>query len=57
MYALSATQLEQGAPVSRIFELEASDPESLLVTFLGELLFFSEGEGLAFEPFPHSPVR
>jgi SHS2 domain-containing protein len=51
MYALSGTRLEMGAPVTRTIELNASDPESLLVTFLGELLFLIESENLAFQQF------
>jgi len=51
MMALSGARLEQAPQVRRIFELEAPDPESLLVAFLGELLFLAETEGLGFDGF------
>jgi SHS2 domain-containing protein len=49
MYALAETELSSADGSSREVNLEASDAESMLVAFLGELLFFAENEGLGFE--------
>lgn len=51
MMALSGAQLESEPRVERSLLLEAPDSESLLVNFLGELLFLAEMEGLAFNVF------
>jgi len=51
MYALSGTRLLPGPPEQRTLELFASDAESLLVSFLSELLYFGEQEGLGFDSF------
>jgi SHS2 domain-containing protein len=48
MYALTGAELQEGAHQIRIIELSASDPESLLVSFLSELLYLSEQENLGF---------
>jgi SHS2 domain-containing protein len=51
MYALSGVQLKSESRVSRSFNLEMFDEESLLVDFLNELLWILEGESLAFDHF------
>lgn len=47
MNSLSGT----GPRVTRTFEAEGPDAESLLVAFLSELLYYQEQEGLAFDVF------
>jgi SHS2 domain-containing protein len=50
MYALSEIKLlEGGSRVEQRIQLAASDPESLLVSFLNELLFLQEQDGLGFD--------
>ena len=49
MYALSDTRLQDRPRLERTLEIEASDPEALLVTFLSELLFFGENERIGFD--------
>lgn len=52
MQALGGTQLDFGVePGWRVFELSSADSESLLVSFLSELLFITEQEGLGFEDY------
>ena len=51
MYVLSDTRLEASPRKSRILELSAPDPESLLVTFLSELLYLAERERIGFDRF------
>jgi len=51
MYRLMGTQLNPAARALREVDLEAEDPESLLVTFLAELLFIGEQDGLGFDRF------
>jgi SHS2 domain-containing protein len=51
MHSLSGTVIGTGERVKRTFETEAPDPESLLVAFLSELLYYEEQENLAFERF------
>jgi SHS2 domain-containing protein len=51
MYTLSHTRLAAGPRGAREFEIPFVDPESLLVDFLSELLFFGENEGIAFDSF------
>ncbi len=51
MNALAEVQLEFHQPVTRSVELEAFDRESLLVTFLSELLYLQEQEWIAFDRF------
>lgn len=51
MYALSGVQVTGGGRVQRTFTAEGTDPESLLVAFLSELLYRLEHEGLAFSEF------
>lgn len=51
MNALSGTVIGDGPRLTRTFEAEAPDPESLLVAFLSELLYYQEQENLAFDVF------
>jgi len=51
MYALSGARMEPESQISRTLDLQAADLETLLVSFLDELLFMGEQEGLAFERF------
>lgn len=51
MFALSQTQLAEGALRSIEFELPFSDGEILLVDFLSELLFLAEEQNLAPEQY------
>lgn len=49
MYALAGIRLEAENRLERAVELRARDGESLLVSFLTELLYLCEVEGLAFD--------
>ena len=51
MYALAQTTLETSPRTSRTITINAPDAESLLVDFLGELLYLGEEQGLAFDRF------
>lgn len=51
MYALAGARLGAGPRLARSLELSAPDPETLLVSFLSELLYFSERDGLGFDQF------
>ena len=51
MYALSDTRLGPEARLTREIELQGQDPESLLVSFLTELLYLGESQGLGFDRF------
>ena len=51
MNALAGVSLDDGPRVSRVFEAEAPDAESLLVAFLSELVYAAEQENLAFNGF------
>ena len=51
MNALSRTVIGNGPRMTQTLEVEAPDPESLLVAFLSELLYFQEQENLAFDTF------
>ena len=51
MYHLAGIVLEDGLRETRNFCLDGPDPESLIVTFLSELLYYSELERLAFDTF------
>jgi len=51
MYALMGTTLKPTPRVQRNFKLQADDGESLLVSFLNELLYFGELEDLGFDRF------
>ena len=43
--------LSAGSRTTRVYDAHASDPESMLVAFLGELLYILENEHLAFDRF------
>ncbi len=51
MYQLMGARLRPAPRAVRSLDLEAMDHESLLVTFLDELLYIGEQEGLAFDQF------
>ena len=51
MYTLSGTVLDPGDRIVREIQLDAPDSESLLVSFLAELLFWGESEDLGFDEF------
>ena len=51
MYTLAGICLQPGDRIQRELTLQMNDPESLLVRFLGELLFLGEQEGLGFDDF------
>ncbi len=51
MFLLSGAKLSDGPRVMREFEVTAVDPEGLLVSFLSELLYYGEREGLGFDRF------
>ena len=51
MNALSGTRIGAGPRIQQTFEAEAPDPESLLVAFLSELVYYQEQENLAFDRF------
>src|SRR5512146_725176 len=51
MNALAGARLAAGPELARQIHLAAPDAESLLVTFLSELLFIGEAEKLAFNKF------
>jgi SHS2 domain-containing protein len=51
MYTLAGVRLHPVSRITRTIALSSSDPESLLVSFLGELLYLGEQEGLGFNAF------
>jgi SHS2 domain-containing protein len=51
MNALAGMYLQESPRIKREFCIEAADPETRLVSFLSELLYFSEMEGLGFDDF------
>ncbi len=51
MCALAGVRLAPAGRITRSLELQAADPESLLVSFLSELLFFGWQENLGFDTF------
>ena len=51
MYALLGTQFQPGPRLPRRLELRELDAESLLVSFLSELLYLGESENLGFDGF------
>lgn len=51
MNALTGLRLQPTPRQKRKFQLEASDPERLLVSFLSELLWLGAHEGLGFDVF------
>ena len=51
MSSLSGTVMGKGPRLNHAFEAEAPDAESLLVTFLSELVYYQEQENIAFDDF------
>ena len=51
MYALLQIRLQPGGDYECPVDLDAEDAEGLLVSFLSELLYLTEQEGLGFEMF------
>jgi SHS2 domain-containing protein len=51
MNSLSGTVIGTGPRLTRTFETEGPDVESLLVAFLSELIYYQEQEKLAFDAF------
>ena len=51
MNSLAGTVAGNGPRLKRVFEAEAPDPESLLVAFLSEMLYYQEQENLVFDVF------
>ncbi len=51
MYALAGVRLQPEPRLKRSISLQAGDPESLLVSFLSELLYHLEQEGIGFDQF------
>jgi SHS2 domain-containing protein len=51
MYALAGVQIEAAPRIVRRMELQANDPEILLVGFLNQLLWLGESDQLAFDQF------
>ena len=49
MYALAGTILVDEPSTIRSLTIKATDPEDMLVSFLSELLFIGEDEGLGFD--------
>jgi SHS2 domain-containing protein len=51
LYALSGTILQNQPRMTRSFTIHAHDREEMLVSFLSELLYIEEQEGLGFDQF------
>lgn len=51
MCALAGMRLQPQPRISRSLSLQASDEESLLVSFLSELLYYLELEGIGFDQY------
>ncbi len=51
MYSLSRTRLQPGPRQERLLEIQATDREQMLVSFLSELLYLDEMEGLGFDQY------
>jgi SHS2 domain-containing protein len=51
MNALSGAVLSKAPRLKRQFEAQAEDPESLLVAFLSELVYYAEQESTVFDRF------
>jgi SHS2 domain-containing protein len=51
MYALMGVRIQSEPRVTHQFELPIVDPESVLVSFLAELLYLSGRDGLGFDTF------
>ena len=48
MNKMAGVKVAEGKKVNRHFEMEAPDPESMLVAFLSELIYYQEQEKLGF---------
>lgn len=48
---LAGAELSDDSRLTRTFETEAADAESLLVAFLSELVYYAEQENLGFDEF------
>jgi SHS2 domain-containing protein len=57
MYALAGLTAGAGPRCQRNLEIQAPDPEGLLVNFLAELLYFEADEGLVFDRFELETVQ
>lgn len=51
MYALSGTRLKAEPHLEKTLEIQALDPENLLVRFLDEILYYSEQERIGFHTY------
>jgi SHS2 domain-containing protein len=51
MAALAGVRLESAPRSKREIEIEAADPESLVVSFLSEILYFWEEESMGFDQY------
>lgn len=51
MYMLAGTRLQTSPRLKRELQLRMSDTESLLVSFLTELLYFGEQDGVGFDEY------
>ena len=51
MANLAGVRLSEGPRTQRRLDVQASDPESLLVSFLSEILYIGEQEHLGFDEF------
>ena len=51
MYKICGIELKKESRITQAMKLEAQDLETLLVSFLSELLFIGELEGIAFDNF------
>ena len=51
MYALCGARMSHNQPQKRTIDLEAADPEALLIGFLSELLYYYDLERIGFERF------
>jgi SHS2 domain-containing protein len=51
MFQLAGLRLQPGPRLTRSLLVDASDRETLLVQFLSELLYLSEGEGIGFDQY------
>lgn len=56
MYSLAGTRLAPGPRTTRMLSLAGMDDESTLVSFLNELVWLGESEGLGFDQFEISRV-
>ena len=57
MYALANAEPVEGPRVNRTLSLDAVDAESLLVSFLEELLYLAESESLIFDSFNNMNIE